>query len=139
MTLRLGLRIALSPPGCGAIAWPLREQAGRQAIVQVLLSGILWHNGSMQARYPWLWDVEMDNTAFEAVLRGKEEKPPHDQCWAITRLLEYAPYSDIRRLLPDDILLQRWPEVALRLRSKARREGMAFVCQWLQERRNKHG
>jgi hypothetical protein len=109
------------------------------AAICVLPFHAFWQNSPMQARYPWLWDVEMDNPTFEAVLRGRAAQPPHDQCWAITRLLEYAPYSEIRRLLPDEILLQRWPDVSRRLRSKARREGMAFVCQWLQERRTKHG
>ena len=52
--------------------------------------------------------METDNAAFEAVLRGTQAQAPHDQCWAITRLLEYAPYSEIRRLLPDEVLLQRW-------------------------------
>jgi hypothetical protein len=91
----------------------------------------------MQAHYPWLWDVDMDNGTFEAVLRGGDAPPPHDQRWAIAHLLEYAPYSEIRRLLPDETLLQRWPDVSPRVRSNTRREGMAFVCRWLKERKGK--
>jgi hypothetical protein len=111
---------------------------GYTATICVLPFGVFCDDGSMQARYPWLWDVDMDNRTFEALLRGGDAPPPHDQRWAIVRLLEYAPYSEIRRLLPDEILLQWWPDVSPRLRSKTRRDGMAFVCSWLKERRCKH-
>jgi hypothetical protein len=89
----------------------------------------------MQKSYPWLWDVEMDEAAFTALLHDEQARLPYDQRWAVTRLLEYAPYSDIRRLLPDDVLTRMWPLVAPRLRSQTRRAGMEFVCQWLQKRR----
>jgi hypothetical protein len=92
----------------------------------------------MQNRYPWLWDVEMDEAAFAALLRDEQARLPYDQRWAVTRLLEYAPYSEIRRLLPEDVLTRVWPKVAPRLRSQTRRAGMEFVCQWLQKRRILH-
>ena len=92
---------------------------------------------AVQGRYFWLWDSDMDNAAFEAVLRGEAAQAPHDQCWAIARLLEYAACSEIRRLLPHEGGQRRWPELWPRLRSKAHRERMAFVCRWLRERRNK--
>ena len=92
---------------------------------------------AVQGRYFWLWDSDMDNAAFEAVLRGEVAQAPHDQCWAIAQLLEYAACSEIRRLLPHEGGQRRWPELWPRLRSKAHRERMAFVCGWLRERRNK--
>jgi hypothetical protein len=40
-------------------------------------------------------------------------------------LIEYAPYPDLRRLLPRDRFLKEWPELALRFRSN-RSSSMMF-------------
>lgn len=90
------------------------------------------------AHYPWLWDSEMDNRTFEAVLRGGTAVPPHDVRWAIVRLVEYAPFSEIKRLLPVQTFLDLWPEIAVRVRSRTRREGMEFYYHWLLEQQMSH-
>ncbi len=88
---------------------------------------------------PWLWDVDMDEAAFERCLRGKSSSPFFDADWALTRLLEYAPYREIRRLLPEDTFIQRWECLAPRIRSSGRREGAAFLRTWLiQQRSQQH-
>jgi hypothetical protein len=84
----------------------------------------------MEARFPWLWDVEMDNAEFEAILNGAAGRPDHDSRWALLRLIEYAPYAELRRLLPRERFLKEWPELAPRVRSRAQREGMNFLYQW---------
>jgi hypothetical protein len=85
----------------------------------------------MQDQYPWLWDVALDNQQFEALLSGRVAVPPHDAQWALVRLIEYAPFSEIRRLLPVARFLQEWPRLAPRVRAKTRREGMQFFYEWL--------
>lgn len=50
----------------------------------------------------------------------------------MVRLIEYAPFSEIQRLLPVERFLRFWPEVARRVRSRTRREGMEFYFHWLQ-------
>ena len=85
----------------------------------------------MKPRFPWLWDTDMDSAAFEAILNGEADEPPHDLRWALLRLIEYAPYSEIRRLLPRDRFLKEWPALAPRVRSRARRDGMEFLHRWL--------
>ncbi len=85
----------------------------------------------MQPRYPWLWDSDLDNAGFEAALHGRGER---DERWAMARLIEYAPFSEIKRLLPRDRFLQDWPAIAPRVRSKTRRAGMEFFHRWLQEK-----
>ncbi len=72
----------------------------------------------------------MDNAAFEEMLAGRREEPPHDQRWALVRLIEYAPWSELRRLLPREFFFAAWPELASRVRSKTRREGMDFFYKW---------
>ena len=83
----------------------------------------------VQARYPWLWDVDLDAAAFEAILSGRGSVAPHDRGWALLRLIEYAPYAEICRLLPRDYFLAAWPTLAGRVRSRMRREGMEFLYQ----------
>jgi hypothetical protein len=90
----------------------------------------------MQSRYPWLWDCDLDNIGFEAALHGHGERDEH---WAITRLLEYAPFTEIKRLLPRERFLQCWPQIEPRIRSKARRQGMNFYHHWLREKGQRRG
>ena len=78
-------------------------------------------------KYPWLWDVEMDSTTFRRVLRGDGQIDGRDWRWAMVRLVEYAPYADIRRLLPVELFVAHWRDVANRVRSETRREGMDYV------------
>ena len=88
----------------------------------------------MNERYPWLWDVELDNETFEGILRGDHSPPPYDANWALVRLIEYAPYEQIRRLLPREAFLDRRPKLAQRVRSRSRREGMDYFYQHLREK-----
>ena len=83
-------------------------------------------------KYPWLWDVEMDSETFRRILAGQAEHKGRDWRWAMVRLIEYAPYSDIKRLLPRRWFLAHWPEVASRVRSETRRKGMDYVHARLQ-------
>jgi hypothetical protein len=93
----------------------------------------------MNARFPWLWDTDMDNAAFEGLLRGETSEPYHDFRWALLRLIEYAPYREIRRLLPRERFLEEWPQLAPRVRSRTRREGMEFMHQWFRQHQMTHG
>jgi hypothetical protein len=81
-------------------------------------------------RYPWLWDVEMDNPEFDAILAGRGARPGFDQRWALVRLIDYAPYREIKRLLRRSDFQRLWPEVSFRVRSPSRRRGMEFVARW---------
>ena len=83
-------------------------------------------------RYPWLWDVDLDNAAFEDVLRGRKTAAGLDTDWAMLRLIEYAPYREIRRLLPVGDFLRKWPELMAHVRSESRRRGMDFLAAWIQ-------
>ena len=93
----------------------------------------------MQSRYPWLWDTDLDNEGFDALLHGQTRDQAHDELWAMTRLVEYAPFSELKRLLPRERFLEQWPRIAPRVRSAARRKGMDFFHQWLCERQASNG
>lgn len=88
----------------------------------------------MNERYPWLWDTDMDNATFQSLLQGDRSQPPHDTPWAMARLIDYAPYHEIRRLLSRDQFLRDWSIVEPRVRSRTRRQGMNFIYQrWRQK------
>ena len=85
-------------------------------------------------RYSWLWDVDMGNAEYEEILAGRGARPGMDERWALVRLVEYAPYREIKRLLPRERFLRLWPAVSSLVRSPSRREGMDFVAHWLADR-----
>jgi hypothetical protein len=93
----------------------------------------------MPPRYPWLWDTDLDNEGFETLLRGQRTDGTHDDRWAIVRLIEYAPFKELKRLLPRKRFLECWPEIASRVRSETRRRGMEFFHHWLHQRPSAHG
>ena len=93
----------------------------------------------MNERYPWLWDVDMDNSTFEGLLQGRTTRPPFDARWAMLRLIEYSPYAEIKRLLPVEGFLALWPSLIGHVRSSMRRDGMDFMYRWLRERTPSHG
>ena len=104
------------------------------------MPGDIHHHASTWpgGRYPCLWDVELDNAAFEAVLHGQYTSPGPDPDWAMLRLIEYAPYREIRRLLPVGRFLDRWPVLAKRVRSESRRRGMDFLAVWIRREGPEH-
>lgn len=86
------------------------------------------------AGLPWLWDVALDRDLFLEILNGRAERNGLDWKWALARLIEYAPYRDLRQLLPERLFLDHWPEIAARVRSPMRREGAEYLRDYLRRR-----
>jgi hypothetical protein len=93
---------------------------------------------TLTERYPWLWDVDMDNATFEAILRGQTSVSGLGTDWAMLRLIEYAPYREIKRLLPLAAFLIRWPALKSRVRALSRRDGMDFWADWARREGEAH-
>ncbi len=53
----------------------------------------------MVEKTPWLWDYDIRPEQFREILEGRLTIGRLDSQWAAIRLLEYAPYGDIVRLL----------------------------------------
>jgi hypothetical protein len=79
----------------------------------------------------YLWDYELDEDTFHALLDGKLTIGRLDSDWAAVRLLEYASYPDIIRLLGFRLLVAGWPRWRTHIRSKSRRRGFDFLVTWL--------
>lgn len=85
------------------------------------------------ARLPFLWDYDLDEEQFRRLLSGDLNLGRLDRTWAAVRLLEYAPYREIVRLLGFRDLVKGWPEWHAHVRSESRRRGLDFLVAWLPE------
>ena len=85
------------------------------------------------ARLPFVWDYDIDEEQFRRLLSGEITLGRLDRTWAAVRLLEYAQYRDIVRLLGFRDLVNGWPEWRSRIHSESRRRGLDFLVTWLPE------
>lgn len=86
-------------------------------------------------RLPFVWDYDLDEAQFRALLAGESTFGRLDRDWAAVRLLDYGAYADIVRLLGFRDLAAGWPRWRERVRSESRRRGLDFVVWWLATRR----
>ena len=89
----------------------------------------------MATKAAYLWDYDIDEEKFKEILSGKLTIGKLDKEWATLRLLEYASYPDIVRLLGYRGIVERWPDLRGRIRSQSRKRGFDFLIEWL---KNKH-
>jgi len=82
---------------------------------------------------PYVWDYEIDEKLFRAILDGEQTLGRLDSDWAAIRLLEYAPYPEIIRFLGYRRLIAGWPNWREHIRSESRRRGLDFMASWLPE------
>lgn len=82
-------------------------------------------------RLPYVWDYDIDERQFRALLAGELRIGRVDRDWAAVRLLEHAPYREILRMLGFRALLEGWPRWRDRIRSQRRRRGFDFLVAWL--------
>ncbi len=80
---------------------------------------------------PYVWDYDIDEARFRALLEGRETLGRLDRSWAAVRLLEYAPYAEIRRLLSFRDLVAGWPSWRSKIRSRTRQRAFDFLVDWL--------
>lgn len=84
-------------------------------------------------RPPYVWDYDIDEDEFRAMLEGRLTRGRLDRDWAVVRLLEYAPYREIVELLGFRALVQDWPRWRKHIRSASRKRGYDFLVEWLPE------
>lgn len=86
-------------------------------------------------RLSYVWDYDIDEETFRTILAGQVALGRLDRDWAAVRLIEFAPYREIVRLLGFRALLDGWPRWRDRIRSPGRRRGVDFLAWYLPERR----
>jgi hypothetical protein len=80
---------------------------------------------------PYVWDYELDEGQFINLLEGKTTLGRLNSDWAAIRLLEYAPYPEVVRLLGFKRLIEGWPKWRVNVRSVSRKRGYDFLVEWL--------
>ncbi len=85
-------------------------------------------------RLPYVWDYDIDLVEFREILSGRHARGRLNQDWAARRLLEYAPYEEIIRMIGYKMLVENWPRWRSRIRSKSRVRGFDFLAKWLPEK-----
>ena len=88
----------------------------------------------MKGRLPYVWDYDIDQDTFRQMLAGQMALGRLNQEWAVVRLLEYASYKEIVRLLGYSGIVQWWPFVRSRIRSQGRKRGFDFLVTWLPDK-----
>ena len=78
-----------------------------------------------------IWDYPMNESEFLSILSGKTVIGTLDRDWAARRLLEYAPYEEIVRMLGYPGIVEAWRRVGHSIRSESRRRGFDFLAEWL--------
>lgn len=89
----------------------------------------------MPNKIAYFWDYDISEGQLKDILAGKLEIGRINKQWANIRLLEYAPYKDIIKLIGYRELVRIWPELREHIRSKSRKRGFDFLVEWL---KNKH-
>ena len=79
---------------------------------------------------PYVWDYDLTDAQFREILAGRLTLGRLDQDWAAVRLLEYAPYPEIVRILGYRALVEGWLRWRPRIRSESRRRGFDFLVSW---------
>jgi hypothetical protein len=87
----------------------------------------------MDNRSPYIWDYDISESDFRAILAGEMTIGRLGRDWAAIRLLEYATYPEIIRLLGYRRLIEGWPRWRKYIRSESRKRGFDFLADWLPE------
>lgn len=77
----------------------------------------------MENRSHYVWDYDISESDFQAMLVGELTIGRLGQDWAVVRLLEYGDYPDIIHRLGYRRLVEGWPRWRERIRNLSRKRG----------------
>ena len=76
-----------------------------------------------------VWDYDLPQEEFEAILCGEKILGNLDQNWAMARILGNLNYYDAMKLIPLDLLRKHWELVRSKLFKDSIKKGYEFVLQ----------
>ncbi|NJN82167.1 MAG: hypothetical protein HC802_07740 [Caldilineaceae bacterium] len=82
-----------------------------------------------RARY--VWDYNITQEQFDEMLAGRFEDGHLNRDWAAIRVIEWAKYEDMIRILGFPNLVHNWPRWRMRIRSEEQRRSLDFLVDWL--------
>ena len=84
-----------------------------------------------QGRAKYVWDYDLTQEQFDRMLVGEYEDGHLNQDWAAVRLIEWAKYEDMIRLIGFPMLVKNWSRWRSRIRSQQQRESFDFLVGWV--------
>ena len=84
---------------------------------------------NQRARY--VWDYDLTQEQFDAMLAGHYVDGHLNRDWAAVRLIEWAPYREMIQRLGYKALVDNWPRWRSRLRSAQQTRSIDFLVEWL--------
>lgn len=82
-----------------------------------------------KARYVWDYDITQEQ--FDAMLDGRYEDGHLNRDWAAVRLIEWAPYREMIQRIGYKALAENWSRWRGRVRSHSTVRGIDFLIDWL--------
>lgn len=82
-----------------------------------------------RARY--VWDYDLTQEQFDAILDGRQVEGHLDRDWAAVRLIEWAPYREMIQRLGYRAIVENWQRWRNRLRSEQQVRSIDFLVEWL--------
>ncbi|MEK6410105.1 MAG: hypothetical protein AABN34_24535 [Acidobacteriota bacterium] len=79
----------------------------------------------------YVWDYDISHEEFDDILSGRYTRGSLDRDWAAVRVIEWAPYEEMVRLIGFPQLVKEWPRWRSRVRSEQQRRGIDFLVEWL--------
>lgn len=89
----------------------------------------------LDGRLTLVWDDDINEAQFRAILAGGPAIGRLDRGWAAVRLLDHASCDQIRDYLSIADLVRGWPRWRGRVRSATRRRGLDFLVDWVSRHR----
>ncbi len=85
----------------------------------------------MAKRAKYIWDYDLSQEEFDALLNGTLQRGTLDRDWAAVRLIEWASYEEMIRKIGFAALVREWPRWRKRVRAESQRRGLDFVVEWI--------
>jgi hypothetical protein len=85
----------------------------------------------MSGKAKYVWDYNLSQEEFDDILAGRAERGHLNRDWATVRIIEWAGYEEMIRLIGFAALYREWPRWRGRLRSEQQRRSIDFLIEWL--------
>lgn len=79
----------------------------------------------------YVWDYDLSQEEFDDILAGRCKRGGLDRDWAAVRVIEWAPYEEMVKLIGFPKLVREWPRWRSRVRSEQQRRAIDFLVEWL--------
>lgn len=85
----------------------------------------------MSGKAKYVWDYNLSQEEFDEILAGRMQRGHLNRDWAAVRIIEWANYEEMIRLIGFPALFREWPRWRNRLRSEQQRRSIDFLIEWL--------